>query len=180
MTNLLNQHVQTKRTRTEFTQDYKMKIFMLWYNKGKPVSERLYSIIITENIREPLSGEIPTRTTIDKWIKKDFELKATFLDLEASKAIEKELVANKIQMLQSHSKIGQELYEMGMVHLRTEGLGNSRNALSAVIEGLRIEKESSGVNIKFAELDKLNDEELLAELNKLVVGSEIISIEPND
>lgn len=157
-----------------------MQIFTLWYNSGKPSAERLYSIIITENIKEVLSGEIPTKSTIDRWIKKDFEAKSTFLDNEAMKSIEKSLVGNKIQMLKAHAEIGKELYAMGMDYLREEGLGNSRNALTAIIEGMRIETESSGASVKFNELSKMTDEELLGEFSKIVQGSKIVSIGPND
>ena len=169
-----------KRGRPDFTQDYKMKIFTLWYNLGKPSPERLYSEIVTQDIKEGFSGAMPSKTTVYMWVTKDFEAKATFLDMEAAKSIEKQLVGQRIQMLNTHAKYGQELAEMGMAFLKENGLGNSRNALSAVIEGLRIEKESSGAPVKFTELSKLTDEELVGELQKIIEGSPILSIEPND
>lgn len=153
---------------------------MLWYNHGKPSADRLHALIVAENIKEFLSGEIPTLSTVKNWVKTTFQAKATFLDNEAMKSIEKGLVGNKIETLRKHAEIGKELYEMGMQELRENGLGNARNALTAVIEGMRIENESSGAAIKFTELSKMSDEELVGELHKLVSGSKIISIEPND
>lgn len=168
------------RSQQNFTDDYKMRIFTLWYNSGKPTSERLYSLIVSEDIKEPLSGDIPTKNTISLWIKRDFESKATFLDNQAMKDLEKQLVKSKLELLNAHALIGKELQVMGMKYLKEKELGNARNALSAVIEGLRIERESSGVSVKFAELDKLNDDELLEELALIVETSDIIDIEPNE
>jgi len=164
----------------EFTQDYQMKIFMLWYNSGKPTSSRLYAEIVNQDIRENLSDEMVSENTLRKWIREDFEAKATFLDDEVAKNIEKQLVSDKIHTMQVHAEMGRKLQVIGMEFLEENGLGNARNALSAVLEGMRIEKENSGTAIKLAELDKLSDEELLAELNKLVQDSEIVAIEPND
>ena len=167
------------RARFHFTEDYKMQIFTLWYNSGKPNADRLYSLIISENIKEPLSGEIPNKNTLVTWVRKDFEIKATFLDAKAIQQLEKQLVQSKLEMLNKHADVGRELYTIGMEYLKENGLGNSRNALSAVVEGLRIERESSGTTVKFAELDKMSDEELFAELASLVQGSKIISVGPN-
>lgn len=171
--------ITVKRTKTEFTEDYKMKIFMLWYNSGKPSSDALYSLIISNDIKEGFSGEIPSKTTVSGWVKKLFEAKATFLDLKANEAIEKQMISTKIEMLQEHAKLAQELHTMGMTYLRDNGLGNARNALSAVIDGIRIERESRGTE-KLIELDKLSDKDLLAEFARLIEGSEIVSIEPNN
>lgn len=176
----LNKNSLAKRTRTDFTQDYKMQIFTLWYNSGKPSAERLFSIIITENIKEPLSGEIPTANTIKKWVGNEFEAKATFLDMEVMKSLEKSLVTNKIELLKRHAEIGKEVYEMGLEHLKENGLGNSRNALTAIIEGLRIEAENSGASVKFNELKDKTNEELWGELLKIIQKGKIVSIEPND
>ena len=82
-------------------------------------------------------------------------------------------------MLNTHAEVGKDLYKMGMEYLKENGLGNSRNALSAVVEGLRIERESSGTTVKFAELDKMSDEELLEQLSNIVQGSKIVSVGPN-
>ena len=177
---ITNKNSLSKSTRTDFTQDYKMQVFTMWYNSGKPSPERFYSLLVEEDVKEPLSGEMPTKSTVTRWIKTDFEAKSTFLDTEAIKAIEKQLVGNKIQMLTAHAAIGRELSQMGMEFLRSEGLGNSRNALSAIIEGLRIETESSGASVKFNELSKMTDEELLGEFTKLVQGSKLVSVGPND
>ena len=174
-----NRSLLQNKTRIEFTEDYQKQIFILWYNLGKPTSSRLYSVIVEKDLKEELSGEMVSENTLRKWIK-DFEAKAIILDKGVSDELEKQLVADKINTMKFHAEMGRKLQVMGMDYLENNGLGNARNALSAVLEGMRVEKENSGTAIKLAELDKLSNEELVDELRKLVENSEIVDIEPND
>lgn len=166
--------------RVNYTDDYKMQLFTIWYNSGKITAAQLYSKLVADNIVEYQSKTIPTKNILHKWIQNEFQSKAIFLDNEVARKLEKDLITKRVAVLNEHAGVGNELYNMGMDYLREHGLGSSRNAITAVIEGLRIEKENTGTPVKFAELQSLTDDQLMEEFAKLVTSrSKIVSIEPN-
>lgn len=166
--------------RINYTDDYKMEVFTIWYNSGKPTSAQLFSKLVADGVKEFQSKSIPTKNILHKWITNEFQSKAIFLDNEVARKLEKDLITRRVEVLNAHAEIGNELYKMGMDYLRENGIGSARNALTAVIEGLRIEKENTGTPVKFAELQSLTDDQLMEEFVKLVTSrSKIISIEPN-
>lgn len=162
---------------SEFSEEYRTKIFTLWFKNSKPVAARLKNLIKEP---DPLNGRFLSAGQLKTLINGEFSAKAAFLDEQVAKELERQLVTEKIEMLRDHAVAGRELWEMGMEHLREKGLGNSRTAVTALIEGIKIEKESRGTPIELARIGKMTDEELLGTLQELVSDSEILALEPAD
>jgi hypothetical protein len=175
ISNLVHKEIESS---ANYTQDYRIKCFMLWYNQGRPGYSRL-STIIGKNLPPDANGRYPSKPVLIKWIEEEFVSMAMDLDEQIANQLEVKIVSEKIKMLEEHAKIGHELASMGLEHLKESGLGNARNALTAVIEGLRIERESRGVPQISEKLAKMSDEELLGQLTELISSSSITDIIPN-
>jgi hypothetical protein len=164
---------------SHFSQDYKIKVFMLWYNHGRPGYAGLIDLV-SATLGKDVNGRIPAQRVITNWVQEEFVTMALDLDEQIARQLETKIVTEKVKMLEEHAKIGHELAEMGLEHLKENGLGNARNALTAVIEGLRIERDSRGISQISEKLAKMSDEQLIEQLTDLVSKSDIIDIIPSE
>jgi len=163
---------------TLFSEDYLTKIFIIWYNANKPSEQRLHQMI-TE--KDPNTNSFLTPNQLKNLIQNEFTAKAAFLDEQAALGLEKQLVSDKLMMMKEHAMLGRQLRDMGMDYLKEHGLGSSRTALSAFIEGIKIEQSSRGTPREIAKIANMTDDELLGTLKELLVdNSQLISIEPSD
>lgn len=161
----------------KYSSDYKQKIFVLWYNSGKPSASRLFDLI-TEP--ESITGKFPSKSVLQKWISEEFTAEAIFLDEESSQEIEKRLVTDKVEMLLRHAKIGRGMQEKALSYLEeNDDLGNARTAITLLVEGLKVERESTGV-VPAQKYSRMTDDELLEKLKEFTVKSPLISVKPNE
>jgi len=171
---LNKEHLERIPLRRNFSDEYKKQIFILWYNSGKPSPGDL-KLFIKEP--DPLTNRFFTESQLKHLINSEFRALADYFDNEVAKALETKLVSEKVEMLREHAELGKNIAKMGMDYLEEHGIGGSRNALNAIIQGLKIERESRGTPIELAKIAKMSDDQIIEELKDLVEGSEILSLE---
>lgn len=178
---LLNKGIESdiKPGHTIYSEDYMTYVFRFWYNNGKRGA-----IYVVDNI--PISvdwvtGKVLTTRSVNNWLCNDFVEYAEKLDQEVVKSLDEALVKERIEMLTRQADIGKTLQVQGMEYIQENGLENSRNALTAIIKGIEVERESRGLPLdELLKLKDKSDEELVEQLRMLVDGSDILEIEPAD
>jgi hypothetical protein len=159
-----------------FSQDDVQKAFIIWYNAGKPTMGR-FKKLLEENF--PEWEEVPSTYILNRWITEIFTPRAFDMDEEVARSLEVRLIKDKVEMFQRHAKMARDLQNMAIEFLEENGLGNSRNAVTALVEALKIERESVGMDRLLEKITNKTDEELLNDLKSLVRGP-IVSMEAND
>ena len=183
---LLEASKQNLTISSHFSQDYKIYVFTAWYINGKPNQKRLRDLLEKP---EPMSDKYPQPSTLKTWIDNEFTAEAIFLDEQIAEELEKRLVSEKIEMLARHAEIAEKMQneawnwfestqivdEEGNKHL---DLGNARTAITLLVEGLKIERESRGVAVISEKFAKMTDGELVDKLREFVTEvPEITTVE---
>lgn len=157
-----------------FSDDYKRKLFQLWYQKGKPSVP-----VLCNNIPDDWGG-IPHVKTLSKWIHDDFVPMADRLDEEVEIQLRNRLVSEKLEMLARHAQLGMEMQNLAVEYLEKHKEDiTSAAAVRLLVEGWRIERESRGIPTALEKLSKMSDDELLDEVKQLLSNSSI-EVEPNE
>lgn len=161
----------------KFPQEYKDKIFYLWYNKGKPNNLYLYNMIPVDTA----TGNKAAQNTLKLWIDTEFRPRAEALDTKVAEELEGRLIQEKIQMLQKHAALGVKMQDMAMNYLDEHAKDlTSSSAVRLLVEGVRIERGSRGIPEALQDMMEKSDEELLEEISSAFANAPIISEEPND
>jgi len=159
-----------KTTRTgKYTQDYKDAVFYTWYKRGKCTGNTLRGYI------EPdVEGNIPHQAILVKWIKEDFQNRAIKLDEIVTLEMDNKVVAEKVEMLQRHAKLGTDMQDMAMVYLidHPEEL-KPANAIKLLVDGIKTERESRGLPTIITETLNASDEALFESISKLMGKDEM-------
>ena len=170
---------------SHFSQEYKIYVFSTWYAKGKPNAKNLQAMLEEP---EPNSGKFPQPSTLKKWIDNEFIAQAIFLDEKVAQELENRLTSEKIEMLSRHAVIGEKMQDEAWLWFdgkRDEDglldLGNARTAITLLVEGLKIERESRGIAQIAEKFSKLTDAQLVDRLKELVIDApRIVTIEAVD
>ena len=172
---LLEASKQNLTVSSHFSQDYKIYVFSTWYANGKPNANKLHPMLEKP---EPESDKYPQPSTLKTWINDSFIAEAIFLDEQIAQELEKRLVSEKIEMLSRHAVIGKKMQDEAWVYFDgkrdEEGLldlGNARTAITLLVEGLRIERESRGTPVIAEKFSKLTDEELVGKLKEYIADT---------
>jgi len=162
---------------SHFSQDYKIYVFSTWYANGKVSPKKLHEMLEKP---EPISGKFPQPSTLRTWIDNEFIAQAIFLDEKVAQELENRLTSEKIEMLARHATIGKGMQETALGWLEENpDLGNARTAITMLVEGLKVERESKGTSQMAEKFSRLGDDQLIDKLKELVMdASEIITIEP--
>lgn len=158
-------------TTLRFTEDYKTKCFQLWYNAGKVVSADLHEII---PIPETNFGRKPSVQTLTNWIHTDFVNRATDLDKGVQETMNKALIASKVEMLQRHIQVAKKMEDLAIKYLEENTKDfTTAAAVRLLVEGIRIERESTGIPGMLDKMIEKSDEELLEMVKELVQESPV-------
>lgn len=149
-------------TNVAYTDTYAENCFQAWYRAGRPSK---YGHII-KVIPDDEYGKKPSRLTINKWIENGWAFRADELDAKAVQRADNLLVLEKVNMLKAQAKRGERLQEKGMSYLETSGFDSSSAAVSAVIRGATLERESRGIGELILKMAKMSDDELHQEILK--------------
>lgn len=164
----------------KFPEQYKEEIFRLWYMHGKPSVAKLFKLVKSEIGICTELGYYPGIVAIGNWIRNLFRPRAEFLDLEFQRQNNEKMIAEKVEMLNRHVSLAKEMQDMSIDYLREHGLGSSKTAVAALINGLRIERESSGLAPMVLALSKVTDEDLLKQLEDVIHKGNITYFGPNE
>ena len=181
---LLEASKQNLTVSSHFSQDYKIYVFSTWYANGKPFPKKLHAMLEKP---EPESNKYPQPSTLNTWINNEFTAQAIFLDEQIAQELEKRLVSEKIEMLSRHAVIGKKMQDEAWIWFegtKTDDghldLGNARTAITLLVEGLKVERESRGTPIIAEKFSRLTDDELVGKLKEYIADTpEVIDmIEP--
>lgn len=169
---LLN-NTNTNLTRSQkFPDDYVQNVFTVWYSSNKPALSDLRNLI------PEYKGKKPTLSVLDGWIKERFVPKAFMLDEEAAERLDRDLVAVKVEMMQRHVQLSQEMQDLGIGYLRNEGVDDAKTAVRLLVEGINIENKNAGIAEIVRRMQDWSDEKVLDELRKAIEDSPITAILP--
>lgn len=157
-----------------YSDDYKTKVFQIWFNNGKPIIEDLLEMI---PIPETNYGRKPSISTLQNWVN-GFKEHAEMLDVQIREEIDNNMVASKIEMLKRHAEVGREAQKIALDYLREAELTPSA-AVRLLADGVAIERGASGIPEALAKLVGMTDDQLLEALKKELEDSPIESIESN-
>jgi hypothetical protein len=154
-------------TNSTYSMEYKWEVFSVWFRQGRPPANQLVSMI---GYDEFTKNKIST-ATLQTWVT-EFRKQAEILDAQINNQLERRLVAEKVEMLNKHAKLGQDLQQMALDYLEEhrEDL-KVPNAVKLLIEGVRIERESRGIPQALEKMMDKSDEELLKEIQNIVSKS---------
>lgn len=152
--------------------EYKNTIFLSWYRLGKPAAHKLLEVIEAD----VNTGGKPSLPVLRNWIV-NFREQAKFLDDQVAKELEERMVAEKVEMLDRHAKLGVNLQDMAIKYLdEHESEIKAPVAVKMLVEGVRIERESRGIASALEKMLEKSDDDLLKEvmviLNKAPVEFE--------
>jgi hypothetical protein len=84
------------------------------------------------------------------------------------------MVADKVEMLQRHAKVGTHIQDMALKYLdeHVESL-NVSNSVRLLVEGVRIERESRGISTTIEKIANLSDEELNRQVENILSHSQV-------
>lgn len=158
-----------------FSPNYKNDIFLIWYQHGKPGSHKLSKLIPGDEF-----GDFPTISGLNKWIQEEYVERGHELDGQVNAQIAAKAIAIKIEMLERHANMGEEIQTMAISWLKehTDEL-TMNSAVRLLVEGVRIERESRGLPEALEGLANTSDDDLLKQIEKIVIDSPVTLL-PND
>jgi len=165
-------------TQRSYNPDYKLRLYTLWYNSGKPSAKQFRKSIVEP---DPYVGTVPAVSILSAWIHKEWGNAAQELDVQVNQQLEQTMVMEKLEVLKRHADIAKKMQDMAITYLDEHGPGSSRNAIEMLVKGLDIERNSIGAPSQLARISEMSNEDLMDELKRLVSdNSSIIDIAPGE
>lgn len=125
-------------------------------------------------IPDEWEGDPPAQGTIYNWITDSFEEKAAFLDRKLQDEIESRLIQEKVEMLNRHGEIGRKMQGKAMEKLEKIDPDDlpAHAAVRLLVEGIRVERESTGIPQALEKLINAPDEDILNRIEKITDESQ--------
>lgn len=156
----------------KYTDAYRDAVFAVWYSRGKPTARSLTKMV-PNPVDFGLSCGFPSETTVLGWLE-DFRERAVVIDEEVTRKMQERLVADKVQMLNTHAQIGTDMQRRALEFFESNPEKmNGMVALRMLVEGVRIERESRGVSRTIEQLVDKTDEELMKQIKELLSYSTV-------
>lgn len=150
---------------TPYTETYKEKCFITWYQLGRP--DNVYEVL--EKFPPDEHERRPSKRVLRLWrIEDGWDNKADVLDTEAKSLVYGSLITEKAEMLRRHAKMGYDLMSAGMAHISSGTFDSSSAAVSAVIRGAELERESRGIGELIVKMSKMSEEDLKQEIMRRI------------
>lgn len=151
-------------TRQQYSETYKDDLFLIWFQKEQPAAHILWQMIPEE------WGKKPSAATIRDWIREIFAPKAEILNMRMKEDLEDRMVKEKVEMLYRHAEIGRKMQKKALERLDTiaDDELNANASVRLLVEGIRIERDSVGLPQALEKMLNKNDEDLLAEVERLI------------
>ena len=161
----------------EYSSDYREAAFRAWYQAERPTMSKLRELLNPDS-----RGRIPELSVIGHWkLDDDWDARADALDGNAQIQLDNQSIQARIEMLQKHAQMGKELSDKGREYLSKNGFDTGAEAIRAIIEGVKLERQSAGYAEFLARIADASDEDLNKELQKMLTkGSDFIDAEVKD
>jgi hypothetical protein len=149
---------------TSFPDTYREGLFLMWYEMGCPALKLFY-----EKVPPADDGRTATEYTVREWFKKyQWKERASRLNTEVAKIVEAKAVEERVQMLNRQAEYGLQLQEMGIKYLEEHDLNNDKSAITAIIRGAELERNSRGLPDALQKVAKMQDSTLEITVRKLL------------
>lgn len=146
----------------KFEDTYRETCFNIWVQYGAPDSFLKTQEILPANE----NGDKPSIDTLRKWFEQDWKLRADNINSRALEIADEDLIQRKAEMLKEQAERGKKLQTMGIEYLEKENFDSSSSAVSAVINGAKLERESRGIGDLLVRMSQMSNSELQQEIVK--------------
>lgn len=154
-----------------FNSSYEEKCFAVWFELGRPGYAK-----VVESLPDDEHGRKPSRNVFLMWRKeKDWDVRADEIEARASLVTDDVLLNHRILMVKRQASKAKELQELGMEFLREEGFDSAASAVSAVIKGAELERQSRGMDDMLKRFSEMDDAQLTRAISDLLERKEISS-----
>jgi hypothetical protein len=93
-------------TNSTYSMEYKWEVFSTWFRGGRPSAIQLNAMIGYDEFTKNKISISVLRT----WVS-EFKKQAEILDAQINNQLERRLVAEKVEMLNKHAKLGQDIQQ---------------------------------------------------------------------
>ena len=167
-----------------YTPEFHEKCKQAWYLAGCPTNSVEWFNITPEDD----DGRKPAMAIIRKWRREEgWDLWAQSLDVEVAKRVEDDIVSKKVEMFKRHAQQAMELILSGSDYLAEHGHDSSASAVTAIVKGIQLERESVGGAEMVVKLASMDNNELVKELQNTLQRAidsgeleQVINIEAED
>lgn len=150
----MSDEVVTKTT--AFSNAYQEKCFAVWFELG-----RMGYTKILDKLPEDEFGRRPSRNVFLLWrTEQDWDVRADEIEAKAAIVTDNVLLNHRILMVKRQASKAKELQDLGMDFLREEGFDSAASAVSAVIKGAELERQSRGLDDMLEKLSKMDSAKL--------------------
>ena len=157
------------KTRT-FSEEYKYKMFLLWYNHSRPSMPIFYPMLTPDE-----SDHTPERSTVRSWLVQ-WKPQAEVLDDQIRAELEKRMVKEKVKMLSRHADLGKQMQDLGIEFITDPDNKDSLTSATAVrllVAGVEIERDSRGLPEALEKLITQSDEKIMDRIKELTKDTPI-------
>lgn len=154
---------------------YREKVFYTWYNNNRMEPSALIKAI------DSYEGRKPNRQNILEWINQEsWHERADELDQKAIVVMDTDAIQKRVEMMKQHAEIGREMTQKGRDFLKVSGVSSGTEAIRAIVEGTRLERENTGYEAFFMKIATADEETLKKELAKFTEKGDVIDVRPDD
>lgn len=151
-----------------YSQEYKQKLFVIWYNAGKPYAGEFGLIIPDYN------GKVPNRLTLTGWID-EWQPKADEWDHDIETSLRKNVVAAKVKMYEEHSGEAKDLRLIAFDYLKANADSLTPSTAIRLWElAVQVQQLTSGIPEAIRKMHQLDNDELLEEIRNELLDGKII------
>ena len=158
----------TKKQPNYFTDEYKYKMFLLWYNQGRPKLEVFSNMVIPDDL-----GSVPKTSAIKNWIHK-WKSDAEILDEQVKVELEGRMIKEKVKMLSRHARIGVRMQDLALNYIEENKDDlTSSTAVRMLVAGVEIERDSRGLPEALEKILTQSDEKILDRIKELTKNAPV-------
>lgn len=166
-----------------YTSEYQSLVYSFWIKNDKPGIPTLLKLIPEDEY-----GRKPNKQTITNWKKEQgWEERYELIDIASQEELDKQLIRERVEMLQRHAALGRKMSDAGEKWLDENEIDSAAMAIRAVESGRKIEAESSGLGASLIAVFSMSDTQVQKELTSLLhrvkgLGEDIIDVDeiPDD
>lgn len=155
--------------KTTYTEDYKESAYWVWYRAGKPAMS-----LLADMLEMTSDGEKPSSQLLNNWSKKyNWVQRASILDMQVRREIERQAVQEKVEMFDRQAAIGKKLIDKAIQYLEDEewDFRTPKEALTAIRLGAEIERKTRGIGSTIQKISEMESGKLDEKITTLIANA---------
>jgi hypothetical protein len=163
-----------------FSQDYRKKVFDVWYLNGRPDATKLRKLIPPTE-----EGKTPSVPVLRKWpIEGMWDIYADEMDSKVAVITDADLINKKAEMLRKHQDDAIKVASKALEYIIQEGFDTSAAAVNAYFRSTEEQRKTAGFSDLLEKLEKMTnnqvEQEIIALLNRAADNDQIVDAESED